>query len=152
METIINYIILEGKTYPIKIKFYQAGGLITDDDELLEIEALALQQGKIEEDERLAYDTLGNTVVIESIEEEKEIINQQKENLEKTEDDISTIASPTPFTRSQPMGATPNRGGNLPKPQVTHINRPGPSQTYDESIDFIPKGRPYPIEKPYKFQ
>ena len=68
------------------------------------------------------------------------------------EDDISTVASPTPFTRSQPMGATPNRGGNLPRPHVTHINRPGPSQTYDKSIDLRPKGRPYPIEKPYKFQ
>ena len=34
-ETMIKYIILEGKYYPIKIKFYQADGLIADDDELL---------------------------------------------------------------------------------------------------------------------
>ena len=50
------------------------------------------------------------------------------------------------------MATTQNRGGNLPRPQVTHVNRPGPSQTYDESIDFRPKGRSYAIEKPYKFQ
>ena len=68
------------------------------------------------------------------------------------EDDISTAASPTPFTRSQPMGVTPNRGGNLPRPQATHINKPRPSQTHDESIDFRTKGRSYLVEKPYKFQ
>ena len=50
------------------------------------------------------------------------------------------------------MEARHNRGGNLPRPQVNYVNRPGPSQSYDESIDFRPKGRPYPIEKPYKFQ
>ena len=43
----IEYIILEGKCYPIKIKFYQADGLIADDDELLEIEVLALKKGKL---------------------------------------------------------------------------------------------------------
>ena len=39
---VIDYIFLEGKTYPIKRIFYQADGLIADDDEILEIEALAL--------------------------------------------------------------------------------------------------------------
>ena len=68
------------------------------------------------------------------------------------EDDISTTISWTPFTRNQPMGATHHRGGNLPRPQVSNINRLGPSHSYDESIDFRPKGRFYPIEKPYKFQ
>ena len=50
------------------------------------------------------------------------------------------------------MEARHNRGGNLPKPQVNYVNRPGPSQSYDESINYRPKGRPYPIEKLYKFQ
>ena len=50
------------------------------------------------------------------------------------------------------MRATHNKGGNFPRPQVSHINRPGPSQTYDEFIDFRPKEIPYQIEKPYKFQ
>ena len=45
-----------------------------------------------------------------------------------------------------------NRGGNLPRPQENYEDKPRPSQSYDESIDFRPKGRPYPIEKPYKFQ
>ena len=49
-------------------------------------------------------------MVIELIEEENKIIDQQKEKLDMMEDDISIAASPTPFTRSQPMGATPNRG------------------------------------------
>ena len=39
--------LLEGKTYPIKRIFYQVDGLIVDDDEILEIEALALQKGKL---------------------------------------------------------------------------------------------------------
>ena len=34
-ETTINYILLEGKTYLIKRIFYQADGLIVDDDEIL---------------------------------------------------------------------------------------------------------------------
>ena len=68
------------------------------------------------------------------------------------DDEVSSAASPTPFTRSQPMDARHNRGGNLPRPQVNYVSRPGPSQSYDESIDFRPKGRPYPIAKPYKFQ
>ena len=109
-RTIIDYIFLEGKTYPIKRIFYQADGLIAIDDEILEIEALALQKGKIEKGEKLAYDKLGNIVVIELIEEENEIIVKQKENLDMMEDDISTATSPTPFTRSQPLGATHNRG------------------------------------------
>ena len=50
------------------------------------------------------------------------------------------------------MGETHNRERNLPRPQVSQINRPRPSQIYDESIDFKPKGRSYPIEKPYKLQ
>ena len=42
-----------------------------------------------------------------------------------------------------------NSGGNLPRPQTHYENRP--SQSYDESIDFRPKGKPYLIEK-LKFQ
>ena len=103
-------------------------------------------KGKIEEYERLDYDTLGNIVVIELIEEENEIVDQKKEKLDMMEDDISTTTSLTLFTRIQSMGATPNRGGNLPRQHVTHINRLGPSQTYYESIDFRPKRRPYPIK------
>ena len=106
---------------------------------MLEIEALALQKGKIEEDERLIYDTLGNIVVIDLIEKE----NRIKEKLDRMEDDINTATSLTPFTRNQPMGAIHHRGGNLPKPQVSSINRPGPSHSYDEYIDFRPKGRAY---------
>ena len=68
------------------------------------------------------------------------------------EDDISTTTSLTPFTRNQPMEATHYRGGNLPRPQVSNINKLGRSHSYDESIDFRPKGRPHLIEKPYKFQ
>ena len=45
-----------------------------------------------------------------------------------------------------------NRGGKLPRPQAHYENRPRPNQSYDESIDYKPKGRPYPIEKAYKFQ
>ena len=45
-----------------------------------------------------------------------------------------------------------NRGGNLPRPQVSYVNKPRPNQSCDKSIDYIPKGRPYLIEKPYKFQ
>ena len=45
-----------------------------------------------------------------------------------------------------------NRGGKLPRPQGHYENRPRSNQSYDESIDYKPKGRPYPIEKPYKFQ
>ena len=68
------------------------------------------------------------------------------------DDEVSSEASPTPFTRSQPMEARHNRGGNLLRPQVNYVNMPGPSQSYDEFIYFRHKGRPYPIEKPYKFQ
>ena len=88
-----------GITYSIKRIFYQANGLIVDDDEILEIEALALQKGKFEEDERLIYDTLGNIVVIDLIEKENEI----KENLYMMEDDISTTTSLTLFTRTKPV-------------------------------------------------
>ena len=56
------------------------------------------------------------------------------------------------YTISQSMGYVQNRGGNLPRPQVTQVNKPGSSHVYDESIDSRPKGRPYPIEKPYRFQ
>ena len=50
------------------------------------------------------------------------------------------------------MGLRQDRGGNLSKPQAHYENRPKPNQSYDESIDYRPKGRPYPIEKPNKFQ
>ena len=68
------------------------------------------------------------------------------------DDEVSTTTSPTPFTRTQPMGIRQDRGGNLPRPQVYYENKPKSNQSYDESIDYRPKGRPYPIEKPYKFQ
>ena len=68
------------------------------------------------------------------------------------DDKVSSAASPTLFTRSQPLEARHNRGGNLPRLQVNYVNRLGPSHSYDESIDYRPKGRLYPIEKPYKFQ
>ena len=67
-------------------------------------------------------------------------------------DEVSTATSPTPFTRTQPMGIRQDRGGNLSRPQVHYDNRPKPNQSYVESIDYKPKGRPYPIEKPYKLQ
>ena len=73
--------------------------------------------------------------MIDLIEKENEI----KQKIDMMEDDISTATSPTPFTRNQPMGATHHRGGNLPTPQVSNINKPGPSHSYDESIDFRPK-------------
>ena len=63
------------------------------------------------------------------------------------EDDISTATSPTPFTKNQPMGATHHRGENLPRPQVSNINRHGLSHSYEESIGFRPKGLPYSIGK-----
>ena len=63
-----------------------------------------------------------------------------------------TATSPTPFARSQPMEVRHNRGGKLHRPQAHYENRPRPNQSYDKSIDYKPKGRPYPIEKPYKFQ
>ena len=68
------------------------------------------------------------------------------------EDEISTATSPTPFTRTQPMGIRQDKGGNLSRLQIHYDNRPKPNQSYDESIDYRPKGRPYPIEKPNKFQ
>ena len=68
------------------------------------------------------------------------------------DDEVSTATSPTPFTKTQPMGIRQDRGGNLPRPQVYYENKPKPNQSYDESIDYRPKGRPYPIERPYKFQ
>ena len=68
------------------------------------------------------------------------------------DDEVSTATSPTPFTRTQPMGIRQDRGGNLPRSQVYYENKPKPNQSYDESIDYRPKGRPCPIENPYKFQ
>ena len=73
--------------------------------------------------------------MIDLIEKENEI----KEKIDMMEDDISTATSPTPFTRNQPMGATHHRGGNLPTPQVSNINKHGPSHSYDDSIYFRPK-------------
>ena len=110
-----------------------------------------MRKGKIEEDERLIYDILGNIVVIELIEDNNETIESDND-LEMMEDEVSSATSPTPFARSQPMEVRHNRGRNLPTPQAHYENRSRPSQSYDESIDFRPKGRPYPIEKPCKFQ
>ena len=149
-DTSIDSITLEGRDYPIKRIFYEADGLIVGEEDLLKIETLALRKGKIEEDEILIYDTLGNIVVIELIEDDNETIESDK--LDMMDDEVSSAASPTPFTRSQPTEARHNRGGNLPRTQVNYVNRPRPSQSYEKSIDFRRKGRPYPIEKPYKFQ
>ena len=98
----------------------------------------------------MIYDILGNIVVIELIEDDNETIESDN-NLEMTEDEVSTASSLTPFTRSQPMDVRHN-SGNLPRPQANYEDKPRLSQSYDESIDFRPKERPYPIEKPYKFQ
>ena len=54
---------LRRKDYPIK-RLYEAAGVIAGEEDLLKIETLALRKGKIEEDERLIYDNLGNIVVI----------------------------------------------------------------------------------------
>ena len=108
-----------------------------------------MRKGNIEVNKRLIYDILGNIVVIELIEDDNETIESDND-LEMMEDEISTATSPTPFARSQPMDKRHNSGGNLPIPQAHYENRP--SQSYDESIYFRPKGRPYLIEKPYKFQ
>ena len=150
-DTIIDSITLQGRDYPIKRILYKVDRLIAGEEDLLKIETLAFRKGKIEEDKRLIYDTLGNIVVIELIEDDNETIESDKE-LEMMDDEVSSAASSTPFTRSQPMEARHNRGGNSLRPQVNYANRPGPSQLYEKSIDFRPKGRPYPIEKPYKFQ
>ena len=108
-----------------------------------------MRKGKIEEDERLIYNILGNIVVIELIEDDNETIESDN-GLEMMEDEVSSATSPTPFARSQPKEVRQNRGGNLTRPQAHYENRP--NQSYYKSIDYRPKGRPYPIEKPYKFQ
>ena len=90
-------------------------------------------------------------MVIELVEDDNETIESDND-LEMMDDEVSTATSPSPFTRTQPMGIRQDRGGNLHRPQAYYENKPKPSQSYDESIDFKPKGRPYPIEKPYKFQ
>ena len=110
-----------------------------------------MRKGKIKEDERLIYDILGNIAVMELIEDDNET-TESDNDLEMMEDEVSTATSPTPFTRSQPMDVRHNKGGNLPRPQENYEDKPRLSQSYDESIDFRPKERPYPIEKPYKFQ
>ena len=125
--------------------------LITGEEDLLKIEILALKKGEIEEEERLIYDNLGNIVVIELVEDDNKTIESDND-LEMMDDEVSTVTSPSPFIRTQPMGIRQDRGGNLPRPQAYYENKPKPSQSYDESIDFRPKGRLYPIEKPYKFQ
>ena len=71
-ETKTDSATLEGRNYPIKRILYEADGLIAGEEDLLKIETLALRKGKIEEDERLIYDTLGNIVVIELIEDDNE--------------------------------------------------------------------------------
>ena len=73
-------------------------------------------------------------------------------DLEMMENEVSSATSPTQFAKSQPMEVRHNRGGNLPRPQAYYENRPRPNQSYDESIDYRLKRRPYPIEKPYQFQ
>ena len=90
-------------------------------------------------------------MVIELVEADNETIKSDND-LEMMDDEVSTATSPSPFTKTQPMGIRQDRGGNLPRPQAYYEIKPKPSQSYDESIDFKPKGRPYPIEKPYKFQ
>ena len=99
----------------------------------------------------MIYDILGNIAVIELIEDDNETIKSDND-LEMMEDEVSTATSPIPFARSQPMEVRHNRVGNLPRPQANYEDKPRLSQSYDESIDFRPKGRPYPIEKNYKFQ
>ena len=74
-----------------------------------------MRKGKIEEDERLIYDNLGNILVIELIEADNETIESDND-LEMMEDEVSTATSPTPFTRTQPMGVRQDRGGNLSRP------------------------------------
>ena len=110
-DTSIDSITLEGRDYPIKRILYEANRLIAGEEDLLKIKTLALRKGRIEEDERLIYDTLGNIVVIELIEDDNETIESDKE-LDMMDDEISRAASPTPCTRSQPMEARHNRGGN----------------------------------------
>ena len=150
-EAKMDSITSEGKYYPIKRILYEADGVIAGEEDLLKIETLALRKGNMEEDERLIYDNLINIVVIELIEEDNETIESDND-LEMMEDEVSTATSPIPFTRTQPMGLRQDRRGNLSKPQAHYENRTKPNQSYDESIDYRPKGRPYPIEKPYKFQ
>ena len=125
--------------------------LITGKEDLLKIEILVLRKGEIEEEVRLIYDNLGNIVVIELVEDDNKTIESDND-LKMMNDEVSTVTSPSPFIRTQPMGIRQDRGGNLPRPQAYYENKPKPSQSYDESIAFRPKGRPYPIEKPYKFQ
>ena len=90
-ETKIGSIILEGRNYPIKRILYEGNGLIAGEEDLLKIETLALRKGKIEEDERLIYDTLGNIVVIELIEDDNETIESDKE-LEMMDDEVSSAS------------------------------------------------------------
>ena len=145
-EIKIDFVTLEGKDYPIKRILYEADGVIVGEEDLLKIETLALRKGEIEEEERLIYDNLRNIVVIELVEDDNETIESDND-LEMMDDEVSTATSPTPFTRTQPMGIRQDRGGNLPRPQAYYENKPKPSQSCDESIDFRPKGRPYPIKK-----
>ena len=93
----------------MKIILYEVDGVIEGEEDLLKIETLALRKGKIEEDERLIYDNLGNIVVIELIEDDNETIGSY-DDLEMTEDEVSSATSPTPFTRTQPMGVRQDRG------------------------------------------
>ena len=87
-----------------------------------------MRKGKIEEDERLIYDNLGNIVVMELIEEDNKTIKSDND-LEMIEDEVSTTTSHTPFTRTQPMGLRQDRGRNLSRPQVHYENRTKPNQS-----------------------
>ena len=87
---------------------YEVDEVIAGGEDLLKIETLALRKRKIEEDERLIYDNLGNIVVIELIKEDNETIESDND-LEMMEDEVSTATSPTPFTRTQPMGLRQDR-------------------------------------------
>ena len=110
-DTSIDSITLEGRDYPIKRILYEANGLIAGEEDLLKIETLASRKGKIEEGKRLIYDTLGIIIVIELIEDDNETI-ESNTKLEMMDDEVSSAASSTPFTRSLPMEARHNRGGN----------------------------------------
>ena len=107
-DTSIDSITLEGRDYPIKRILYEAKRLIAGEEDLLKIKTLALRKGRIEEDERLIYDTLGNIVVIELIEDDNETIESDKE-LDMMDDEISRVASPVRPEKFQLLEKGQNR-------------------------------------------
>ena len=119
IETKIDSVTLEGRDYPIKRILYEADELIVGEEDLLKIETLALRKGKIEEDERLIYDILGNIVVIELIEDDNETIESDND-LEMMEDEVVQLLL---------HYDTPKPGGPVDHCQpaetcVSHIMRP----------------------------